>query len=278
MILSVVDAVNLQFEGVRIQMTLAWKGIGDQFPLLAASAAFAAILLAPSLALMMFDARLVLGANPWLKPVKFELSILIFNLTVGWLLLRLALPPASAKIISSVVALAMLVEISAITVQAARGLPSHYNVSTPGNAAIFGAMAVAIVFNTLAIAWLCFLSFRPQDHLPPAVAWGIRLGIVLFLLASLQGFQIIGNQGHTVGAGDGGPGLPFLRWSTRAGDLRVAHFIGIHGLQLLPLLGYLVSARHREEGTGIVAAAFAGITALFFWALSLAWAGRPLIR
>ena len=259
-------------------MVKSWPELEQAFPLLFWSTVFTAVLLVPSLGLMAFDSRLVVGANPWLKPVKFEISIVIFNLTIGWLLLCLALPSASARAISWIVALAMLVEISAIMLQAARGVPSHYNFSTPLNTAIFTAMAVAIVLNTLAIGWLCVLSLRSQVHLAPAVVWGIRLGIILFLLSSLQGFQIVGNKGHTVGASDGGPGLPILRWSRLAGDLRIAHFIGIHGIQILPLLGYLLSRTDRQAGTGIVATAFAIITALFCWTLSQAWAGRPLLR
>ncbi|MCX6608119.1 MAG: hypothetical protein NTV52_31645 [Acidobacteria bacterium] len=195
------------------------------------------------------------------------MSILIFNLTIGWLLQRMVMPVLSARVIGWVVAVAMFVEISAIVMQAARGVPSHYNF-----------MAVAIVLNTVALGWLCVISFGPQSQLPPAVVWGIRLGLILFLFSSFQGFQIVGHKGHTVGASDGGPGLPFLRWSTVAGDLRIAHFIGIHGIQMLPLLGFFVSRTDRQAGSGVVASAFAAIAALFFWALAQAWAGRPLLR
>jgi hypothetical protein len=237
-----------------------------------------ALLVLPSLLGLLFDTRVLTGANPWLKPIKFEVSIVIFNLTIGWLLLNLDLLPSSAKTISSVVALTMLVEIVAIVLQASRGVSSHYNASTPLNSAIFGAMAIAIVANTLAVTWLAVLSFGAQPRLPPALVWGIRLGILLFLLSSLQGFQMVANNAHTVGARDGGPGLPFLRWSTRAGDLRIAHFIGLHAIQILPLIGYLASRADRQSGTSLVATVFVAMTALLAWTLRQAMMGRPLLR
>jgi hypothetical protein len=255
-------------------MIQLWKQLLQEHAWLACGTAFTVALLIPTVALMLLDSRIVTGANPWLKPLKFEISIVVFNLTIAWLVTALKLPAPAATAISRTVAVAMLVEILAITIQAARGVPSHYNVTTVYNAMVFGSMAIAIVANTIAVLWLGILSFTPQPHLDSAVAWGVRLGLILFLLASLQGFRIVGNRGHTVGAADGGPGLPFLRWSTKAGDLRIAHFIGLHALQILPLLGYLTA---RHGGLAFVCAAFCLMTGFFFWTWKQAIAGRPLL-
>jgi len=71
--------------------------------------------------------------------------------------------------------------------------------------------------------------------------WAIRLSLVIFIVASLQGYLMGGRLQHSVGGADGTLGLPFLNWSRSVGDLRVAHFVGLHAIQVLPLLGFFVS-------------------------------------
>jgi hypothetical protein len=94
-----------------------------------------------------------------------------------------------------------------------------------------------------------------------------------------QAAQIIG--AHTVGSTDGGPGLPFLGWSTVGGDLRIPHFAGLHALQVLPFLGWLLT---RRKGLGetrrvglvwIAGCAYLGFVVILLWQ---ALQGQPLLH
>ena len=171
----------------------------------------------------------------------------------------------------------MMVEIVCIIMQSARGITSHFNHDTAFDDMVFGIMGMGVVFNTLAM--MLFLCIIRRDTPPQRAGyfWGIRLGVAMFLLASLQGALIVGNDAHTVPGPDGGPGLPFVNWSTDQGDLRVAHFFGMHAMQALPLLGFMLdrtrvaAARNVVVAVGILWLALTG--GLLFMALN----GRPLI-
>ena len=234
-------------------------------------------LAALALALLPFDHRLVTGALVWLKPLKFALSIIAFAWTLGWLLADLpAAAQRSVHCLSLGVALSMAVEQAVIFVQAARGTSSHYNGSSALNGVLFGLMGIFILVNTVMTIWAVYLAWRYRPHGPVGYVWGLRLGLLLFLVGSVLGGMMIHNMQHTVGAPDGGPGLPGLGWSTRAGDLRAAHFLGMHALQIIPLLGWGLSRwvpRRAALLTWAGAALYAGAVAGLF---ALALAGRPL--
>ena len=235
-------------------------------------------LAAGALVLLPLDSRLVTGAPVWLKPLKFGLSITAFTWTLGWLLADLpAAVQRSVRRISWGVAVSMAVELSVLFVQAARGTTSHYNQTSLLNGMLFSLMGLFILLNTGLLVWATVLAWRHRPHGPAGYVWGLRLGLLLFVLGSVLGGAMVGLSRHTVGAPDGGPGLPGLGWSTRAGDLRIAHFLGLHALQVVPLLGWALSRwvpRRAARLTWAGALAYAALVAGLF---GQALAGVPLI-
>jgi hypothetical protein len=216
------------------------------------------LVLAVSLAGLLLDPRVITGAPAWLKPMKFAISISIYCFTLLWMLTFVRGHPRLVGLISWITAVALLVEMVIIAGAAAFGTTSHYNVSTPLHTAVWATMAVSIMLvwpmNLLAAVLLLF-----QRMPDPAFAWALRLGLVVSLVGMGVGFLMVSEtpaqertadkagieapiQGaHAVGVEDGGPGLPVTGWSTTGGDLRVPHFVGLHGLQTLPLFGYLLA-------------------------------------
>jgi len=228
-----------------------------------------------------FDERQVMGINPWIKPIKFAISIAIYAMTTGWLLYELPLRERVRRRVNWAIASTLVIEIALITMQAARGVTSHFNEATAFDTAVFLVMGTAITINILVAAYITLKFWRTEAKIPAPYLWGIRIGLMIFVLASLEGFVMIFRSAHSVGVPDGGAGLPVVNWSAKGGDLRIAHFFGMHALQVLPLVGYLLSTRRAESLTSSAARWAQGVGAvyallallLFLWAM----AGRPLV-
>jgi len=137
-------------------------------------------------------------------------------------------------------------EMVLIVAQAARGVRSHFNDDTAFDALLFDVMGAAITglwLATVAVA-LRFLRGRPTDRVTTSA---VRLGLLVGLVGMAVGFLMPAGGAHAVGVPDGGPGLPFVGWSTTGGDLRIGHFVGMHALQVLPLLAAALAAVGRRR-------------------------------
>ncbi len=243
-------------------------------PLMAFTVAMVALTVATGLAWLVDD-RTLLGAPIWAKPMKFAISFAAYSPTLAWMLHQL---PRGTRLqragwwTGSVIVLASLVEMVIITGQAYRGSRSHFNADTAFDAALFslmGATVGVIYVATLAIG-IMLLRTRGLDRV---VASSLRLAVFVSLIGMSVGFLLVANGGHSVGVPDGGPGLPLLNWSTTGGDLRIGHFVGMHALQVLPLLAVVLTGRRAQRlGTRarvdvlrVVAAAYAGLVVLVTW-------------
>ncbi len=243
------------------------------------------------LAAMLLDPIVIAGANGWIKPLKFTMSIALYAGTFLWLLTLVQGRRRLVQIAATVTALALLVEIALIALQVARRTTSHFNLATPFDAAVFSLMGVLItlvaVANLLLGVWLVV-----QRMPDPVLAWSVRLGVLVTFvgmsagylmtsaptpdqLAALQAGGPLTTVGaHSVGVADGGPGLPLLGWSTVGGDLRAGHFVGLHAMQALPLLGFALTRtwaarrwglRVRTQMVWLAGAAYLGLTLLVTW-------------
>lgn len=206
---------------------------------------------------LVVDPRVITGAPAWLKPAKFALSTSIYAFTFVWLLGFVRGHPRLVALSGNTVAAGLAIEVAVIVLQVVRGTTSHFNYTTPLDAALFSAMGAIIVLVWLVSLLLAVLLIA--QRLPdPAFAWSLRLGLVIALVGMAVAFLMprptpeqlaVLSAGappasigaHSVGVADGGPGLPIVGWSTVGGDLRVAHFFGLHALQVLPLIGWLLA-------------------------------------
>lgn len=245
------------------------------------------------IAVLAFDQRSLLGVPVWFKPLKFFVSTAIYGLTLAWLLTLVPLGRSRvARGAFAVGAVAWGIELALITLQAARGVPSHFNVTTGTDIAIFALMGVTatILWITNMVVAGLVLADRDLDPVwSTAIVAGLGLAVLGMGLAFLMptqdtelggpGFLLQG--GHAVGVADGGAGLPLLNWSTQGGDLRAAHFVGLHGLQVMPLLALLAGRRRgwddrrRVRLLQVGALGYAGFTLLLTWQ---ALRGQPVLR
>lgn len=254
------------------------------------------VLIAAAAVGVLMDERVLGGSPVWLKPFKFAVSFVIYGATMAWIISRMPDRRRWAWILGTIIVVASVIEMVIIVGQAARGTHSHFNVSTALNAALWSTMGIAIAvlwLATLVIA--AFAARRRFGDRPFTLA--IRFGLLVALIGMGLGFlmtvptadqlQAVESGAtalagaHSVGVADGGPGLPVTAWSTTGGDLRVPHFVGMHALQALPLLGWLLAlprlglderTRSRLVTTG--AAAYLGLVGLLLWQ---ALRGQPLI-
>jgi hypothetical protein len=228
----------------------------------------------------------VMGVHPALKPLKFAVSIAVFLATMGLVLPRLAMPEAVRIVFSWLFLATMVAEMVPIAIQALRGTTSHFNLLGAFDSVMWRTMVSAIVVATLGLIGMALVaSLRPmveangrEMDVLSATAW--RAGLWLLLLVPVSGFAMGSRLSHSVGGADGGAGLPFVNWSVRHGDLRVAHFFAMHAVQVLPATAWLLRAMDmRPEARGaILGIATGAIGILCVGTLAQGLAGKPFVR
>lgn len=279
----------------------AFRRLAENHRPLAASVLATLLLLALFALGLVVDPRIIGGAPAWLKPTKFAISISVYSLTLLWLLGHVAQHTRwrarLVRIVGWVVVVAFALELLAIAAQVLRGTTSHFNVATPFDAAVWSLMAVAI--NVLLGANVAVVGLLlTQRFERPSLGWALRLGLTISILGMAQAFlmtmptaqQLAGWSAgesvtlvgaHSVGALDGGPGMPITGWRSDAGDLRVGHFVGMHALQVIPLFGLWLQRRRglaEPQRTSLVFVAAGGYLGLTVLVTVQALRAQPLLQ
>ncbi|MBL1073771.1 hypothetical protein JK358_05135 [Nocardia sp. 2] len=246
---------------------------------------------------MAFDDRMLLNESVWLKPMKFAIAFTLYAGTLAWLL---SFPHKGKRLtwwMGAIFSLTAIVDVGFIVVQAARGTFSHFNdsedaVNTIGQQ-IFQSGVPGLFLANLVIALV--LSWQKITDRPTSRAIHAGLGIAVagMFLGYFMGFT--GKQqatdaygkpvdlvaGHTVVEGqpalrDGVDTMPVTHWSTNGGDMRIAHFLGLHGIQILilasfalawfaPRVPWLRGERARADLIWVLALGYSGLLAITFW-------------
>jgi len=283
-------------------LAAAWRRTAPTHRPLAISALATLALLALFVVGLWTDPRSIDGDPAWLKPTKFALSIAVYSFTLLWLLghVEQSTPWRRRLVRASgwVVVVTFALEWVGILTQVLRGTTSHFNVATPLDIAVWSLMgsAIGVLFFANVVVVALLLTQRFAD---PALGAALRYGVLISLVGMAQaalmttptaqqlagwrtGTPITIVGAHSVGAPDGtGTGLPVVGWRSDVGDLRVGHFVGLHALQVLPLvwawlrLRPQLDPRSRARLVGVAAAGYLGLTLLVTWQ---ALRAQPLLQ
>ncbi|QUQ65191.1 hypothetical protein [Kutzneria sp. CA-103260] len=207
------------------------------------------------------------GPVSWRKPADFGVAFGLTLWAVTWGSTYLKVRPA----VLAGFAAASVVEVVVISVQAWRGVPSHFNTTTPLNAAFaFSAAAggAVIIVTTL---FLLRAAFRPLAA-PPGMQLALRVGFASLLVGLAVGAVMIAIGTTTART------VSLDAAYTAAVVLVPAHAAAMQGIVALPILAWLTrftpwpdSRRHRVTALGtagylvcaatIVLESFVGINA-----------------
>lgn len=253
---------------------------------LAIGAGLSAVAFAIAVVGLIVDPIVLTGAPAWMKPAKFSFSIAVYLLTLRWMLSHIPGPARLMAALSTIITIALVAEIALVEMQVLRGTTSHYNETSDFDAAVWYSMGgiVSLVLIATIAAGVLALKQRGLDRgLAASLRWGIGICVLGMLAAVTMIFNKEWNDsgGHTVGAADGGAGMPITGWSLAHGDLRVGHFIGLHALQLLPLLAWALlrwthlDATTRSRLLNVAGVTYTAVVLLVTWQ---ALRGQSIVR
>ena len=181
------------------------------------------------------------GPVSWRKPITFGLSFGTTLITVTWVASYLTLHPRARGWLLAIFAADCVMEVAGITIQAWRGVPSHFNTETPLNTVIAMNLAVGggvliVVLTTLAVT-----AFRDPIAATPDMRLALRAGFAFLIIGLATGAAMIARGEILIKSGHLQAGYD------TAGSLKWVHGVTLHALLVLPALAWLLAHYGRDE-------------------------------
>lgn len=214
------------------------------------------------------------GPLSWRKPVTFGLSFGMTTATLAWAAAYLPARRGPGWILSILLCITTTYEVAWVSVQHARGIPSHYNDTTTLDENLFIAGAVAVAVTIVVIAAITLAAFIGTTA-PTPMAWAIRSGLLVLLAAQLVGLWML-LHGLSLLDEDTSPLTQSMSTNGAAGSMKFAHAVPMHAIQVLGVLAWLLSLSGltQRRQLHLVALAVSGYVALFAIALLRTAAGE----
>lgn len=212
------------------------------------------------------------GAVSFRKPLTFGISFAALLWSLGWIIDRLPARPRLENVLATTLIGSSVLEVGLITMQAWRGVASHFNEATGGDSLVWAAMGISIGVMTLAFLGLAVWAVieRPKD---PATRLAVLAGLAIFFTGLGLGQWVVSLGVAYFEANDL---VPDTVVTGEAGVVKFPHATAMHGLQvfigstILSGSGNL-DARRR---LGVVRMVVAGYTLFVLWSVVHTMAGR----
>jgi len=176
------------------------------------------------------------------KAATFGVSFGLTLFSIAWVSSFLGLRDRTRSGLLGAFAVACFVETALVSLQAWRGVPSHFNLETTFDGLVARTLAGGGILLIAIIAILTAHAFRSQASIPSSLRLAIRSGFVMLLGSLMVGGLMIVKGMRLVLAGD--PGTAYAT----AGELKPSHAVMMHAVLVLPSMAWLLSFTRWPEG------------------------------
>eukprot|EP00747_Dinoflagellata_sp_TGD_P169891 gnl/TRDRNA2_/TRDRNA2_200024_c0_seq1.p1 gnl/TRDRNA2_/TRDRNA2_200024_c0~~gnl/TRDRNA2_/TRDRNA2_200024_c0_seq1.p1 ORF type:complete len:360 (+),score=34.52 gnl/TRDRNA2_/TRDRNA2_200024_c0_seq1:71-1081(+) len=225
------------------------------------------------------------GRTGWRKPLVFGVSNAMLFVSLRQALSAQQLVPRAFT--SHLAAWSTALEVGIITLQAWRGVPSHFNTSTPLDATLYIVkLAGVLLLSTACILATLGVFLRPLRTVAASQLIALRHGLLLLCLSIVVAviMVVVGHLPHApredemapcLVATAGAVGSPCYEIHGQA-IVKLAHFLPLHITEVLLLLAWATRYTPHSRGTYLIHIAAAGSWLLNIVGLWTVWVGENI--